>query len=87
MFSAQEIESNRRWFEAKLLAERQLNDVIKKAKGQSDAAFLLVDARGRDAYAKAHLPGALCIPLDEVEALAPRLAKDKEYVTYCWSHT
>ena len=86
-FDRNDIEANRRYFEAKLRAERQITDVAKKVQGKAKADFLLVDARGRDAYAKAHIPGALCVPLKEVESLAPLLPRDKELVTYCWSHT
>jgi rhodanese-related sulfurtransferase len=81
--SSRELEIVRRWFEAKLLAERELTDVQRKIEGRSDLRFLLLDARGRDAYAKGHLPGALCAPLEEVEEIAERLAPDLEYVAYC----
>jgi rhodanese-related sulfurtransferase len=85
---ADAVEANRRWFEAKLAAQRQLTDVVHKVKGDvelPDSDFLLLDARGRDAYAKAHIPGALCVPIREVDAIASKLPHDKELVTYCWS--
>ena len=87
-FSADDIDANRRFFEAKLRAYRQLQDLVHKVKHDpvriSD--FLLVDVRGRDAFAKAHVPGAVCVPLAELAALSARLPRDRELVTFCWSH-
>jgi hypothetical protein len=84
------VEANRRWFEAKLSAQRQLSDVVHKVKGDLPGVpfdFLLLDTRGREPYAKAHVPGALCVPLKEIEALSAQLPRDKELVTYCWRET
>jgi hypothetical protein len=86
-FTPEDIASNRRFFADKLRAERGFNDAVGKVKGTSRGDFLLVDTRGRDAYAKAHIPGALCVPVPEIEALAGKLPRDKELVTYCWSAT
>ena len=86
-FTAQDIAANRRFFADKLRAETCFTDAVAKVKGGSAADFLLLDTRGRDAYAKAHIPGALCVPLDEIPALSARLPRDKELVTYCWSAT
>ena len=84
----QDIRANRDYFAAKLRAERQQSDVAKWAEGKPGAPdFLLLDVRGRDAFAKAHVRGALCVPLDELDALAGKLGKDRELVTYCWSGT
>jgi 3-mercaptopyruvate sulfurtransferase SseA len=86
-FTADDVDANRRFFEAKLRAERQLNDVVGKVKGKLDADFLLLDTRDREAYARGHIPGALCVPLAELDRLAERLPRDKELVTYCWKDT
>lgn len=86
-YSKEQIEANRRWFAAKIAAERQLSDVVKKVAGKATADFVLLDTRGRDAYAKAHIPGSLCVPLPEVASLAGQLPRDKELVTYCWNAT
>jgi rhodanese-related sulfurtransferase len=86
-FTTADIEANRRFFADKLRAERGFNDAVSKVKGTSSGDFLLVDTRGRDAYAKAHIPGALCVPLPEIDALAGKLPRDKELVTYCWNAT
>jgi rhodanese-related sulfurtransferase len=85
-FEREKIESNRAWFAAKLGAEKQKNDVVKKVQeGQGD--FLLLDTRGRPAFRKAHIRGAFCLPLEELEALAADLPRDRELVTYCWTDT
>jgi len=85
-YSADEIRANRDYFVAKLRAERQKNDVMHKVKdGVGD--FVLLDIRGREAFEQGHIPGSLCLPLAEIESLAPQLPKDAELVTYCWSHT
>ena len=74
------------FFRAKLAAEKQKVDVARKIKeGKGD--FVLVDTRDRASFEKEHIPGAISVPLDQVAALAPSLAKEKEYVTYCWHST
>lgn len=51
--------------------------------------FVLVETLPRAAYEHAHLPGAINLPLDRIEELAPRLlpGKDTEIVVYCASPT
>ena len=46
---------------------------------------LLVEALGSAYFADAHLPGAINIPPDQVDRLAPRLLSDldAEIVVYC----
>jgi len=50
-------------------------------------AAVLVDARDAALYADGHLPGALSLPLGEVEAQLPgfrqKVAAEKTLVTYC----
>jgi len=48
-------------------------------------AIVLVEALGADYYADAHLPGAINIPADQVDALAPTLLPDRgaNIVVYC----
>jgi rhodanese-related sulfurtransferase len=47
--------------------------------------FLLVETLPRTAYQHAHLPGAINLPPDEVQQLAPTLLPDKDadIVVYC----
>ncbi|GAA1385947.1 rhodanese-like domain-containing protein [Pseudonocardia kongjuensis] len=46
---------------------------------------ILVEALPPEYFRKAHLPGALNLPVDEVETLAPRLLPNRaaEIVVYC----
>ena len=85
----QEIATRKQWFQAKLAAEKQKVEVVKKIKegsaGKQD--FVLLDARDRASYDKEHLPGAQPMPLAEVEQLADELDPNQEYVTYCWNST
>ncbi len=51
----------------------------------SDRRFYLVDTLPREAYEFRHLPGALNLPLEDVEARAAEVLPDKsaEIITYC----
>lgn len=86
-YPREHIESVRRWLEEKLRAQRSISDVEAAAKGRNPSGFVVLDVRGRDAYAKAHVPGALCVPIDEIEALSTQLPRDRELATFCWNHT
>ena len=48
---------------------------------------LIVDVRGRDEYAEGHIPGAICIPLDELTPFPPEELWDLEQqiFVYCAS--
>ena len=52
-----------------------------------EPGFRLVEALPPQYYAEAHIPGALNIPLDDIEVLAPQLLPNKAapVVTYCAS--
>ena len=56
-----------------------------KRKLDAGEDFILVEALPRKYWAKEHLPGAVNLPHDEVERLAPELLpdKDREIVVYC----
>lgn len=45
--------------------------------------FHLIDVRDAEDYAKAHVPGAVRIPLDELEGRVDEIAPDKTLVTIC----
>lgn len=49
----------------------------------------VVEALPEQYYKEAHLPGALLLPLDDVDALAPGLLPDKdaEVIVYCTDTT
>ena len=56
-----------------------------KAKLDSREPIVLVEALPEKYYRHPHLPGAINIPHDQVDTLAPRLLPDKgaEIVVYC----
>ena len=82
----QDIVANRDYFRAKLRAERQKADVVTKvAKGEGD--FVLLDTRRRADFAKGHIPGALCVPNEELGELISQLPKNTTLVAYCYSHS
>ncbi len=56
-----------------------------KAKLDRGEALTLVEALPEPYYRKAHLPGAINLPHDQVDALAPALLPDKaaSIVVYC----
>ncbi len=47
------------------------------AKQALETGGLVIDARSRSEFNAGHLAEALNVPLDELEALAPQIAKDK----------
>ena len=85
-FTADEIRANREYFVHKLRAEKQRNDVLHAVEGDTPFDFVLLDTRGREPFAAGHIPGALCAPLEELKQISGSLPKDREIVTYCWSH-
>jgi rhodanese-related sulfurtransferase len=81
-----EIRLQKQWFEAKLASEKKKMEVVAKVReGKGD--FVLLDARDRASYEKEHLPGAISMPLAEVENAYRQLDASKEHVTYCWNST
>ena len=84
-FNADEIRANRDHFAHKLRAEKSRAKVL-HAVEDGNFDFVLLDARGRDAFDIGHIPGALCAPLDELEQVAAALPRDKEIVIYCGGH-
>ena len=49
-----------------------------------EQGYALVDARTREEYAEGHIPGAVCIPNEEIEELAPKLLPDCEQMIYVY---
>ena len=45
--------------------------------------LVVLDVRPREEYAAGHLPGAVSIPLDELEERVKELPKSKQVVAYC----
>lgn len=58
-------------------------DLSVDLKGQHPA-IVVIDARSRDAYARAHIPGAISFPHREMTQESTRhFDRDKVYVVYC----
>ncbi len=56
---------------------------LKDAKAAFDTqSAVFVDVRSMQAYAQAHIPGALSIPLSELPSRADELRKDQWIITY-----
>lgn len=85
-FSPEEIRRNRDYFAGKLRTEKSRASVLKAVEGNASYDFVLLDTRGRDAFAAGHIPGSWCADDGDVSELASQLPQDKEIVTYCWSH-
>lgn len=71
-------------FVSRLSVETDPSDVHADLSRGSDA-FVVLDARGPDAYAACHLPGAISLPHRTIspETVA-QFARDKALVVYCW---
>jgi rhodanese-related sulfurtransferase len=50
-----------------------------------DSGALVVDVRGQEAYAHRHIPGAVLMPLEDLQAAIAKLtiARDHPIVVYC----
>jgi rhodanese-related sulfurtransferase len=85
-FSPDDVRANREFFAAKLRAEAEKQSVVNWVKKEPRAReIVLLDTRARDAFAKAHIEGAISVPLDELKELAAQLPRDKTLVVYCWN--
>ena len=49
----------------------------------SDGNVVVLDVRPEEEYRAGHIPGALSVPMDALEATLQALPKDKEIVAYC----
>ena len=85
-FTDDDIRANRAFFAEKLRAYRQKVELVHKVVDQRPVDWLLLDVRNRDAFAKAHVPGALCVPAEELATMTALLPRDRALVTFCWSH-
>ena len=63
-------------------------DELKKKIDRGDH-FKLVETLSQEKYRKAHLPGAVNLPPDQIRELAPKLLPEKsaETIVYCASPT
>lgn len=68
--------------EIKSLKPRDIKAILETDKA---GEFLLLDVRQPEEYKEGHIPGALLIPLGELEARHGELAQDKKINVYCRS--
>lgn len=64
------------------LAPGKIKAILDKDK---KGEFLLLDVRQPEEYKDGHIPGAVLIPLGELEARQEELERDKKIITYCRS--
>ena len=50
---------------------------------QSNDTVVVLDVRDREEFTEEHIPGAINVPLSELEAHLPSLPRDKTIVVYC----
>jgi rhodanese-related sulfurtransferase len=76
-------EEARHHFEQRLAHETDPADVWKAIEtGRVD--FVLVDCRPRASYDKAHLPGAVSLPVREMDPVRVAALPPGLLITYCW---
>jgi 3-mercaptopyruvate sulfurtransferase SseA len=56
---------------------------ILKERLDAGESVLVVDARTSGEYAEAHIPGAISVPLSDLDARLDELPRDREIVFYC----
>jgi rhodanese-related sulfurtransferase/predicted transcriptional regulator len=56
-------------------------EALRRRLEQGDIALL--DVRGEEEYRAGHLPGAINLPFERLEAMLDQLPKDQEIVAYC----
>ena len=57
---------------------------LEESKGAFDNnSAIFLDVRSEEAYATGHIPGALSIPLDDLEGRLTELDPDRWTITYC----
>ena len=73
-----------RHFAAKLAFETDPSDVHADM-GSGAPRFVVLDARSREHYRDAHVPGAISLPWGAISPITTRkLPRDRVLVTYCW---
>ncbi|HVJ24622.1 MAG TPA: metalloregulator ArsR/SmtB family transcription factor [Burkholderiales bacterium] len=57
-----------------------IGELLKRARSKE---IVILDARPANEYAAGHIPGAISVPVDELNRRLKQLPKGKEYVAYC----
>jgi rhodanese-related sulfurtransferase len=65
--------------EIKALKPKELKDILDNDK---TGEYLLVDVRQPEEYEAGHIPGAILIPLGELEYRQSELSRKKRIITY-----
>ncbi len=73
------------YFEGKLAFETGPIDLSYAMK--ENKPLQIIDLRGPEHFAKGHVPGAINITLDQLEANLPKLSKEKTAIVYCYNIT
>jgi rhodanese-related sulfurtransferase/rubrerythrin len=68
--------------EVQSLSPEQIKTILNKDK---HGEYILLDVRQPEEYKAGHIPGAIFIPLGELEARQAELDRDKKIITYCRS--
>ena len=58
-------------------------DATELMKRLSDGSVIVLDVRPEEEYRAGHIPGAISVPVDTLEAALQMLPKDREVVAYC----
>lgn len=58
----------------------QMNELLRRVRAGD---VIVVDARPANEYAAGHIPGALSVPIDQLQERLKQLPKSKPYVAYC----
>src|SRR5699024_4454732 len=68
-----------------LNASQDLNDISLEELNQrmENGEIVLMDVRPKTEYESSHIPGAVSVPMDELDAHISSLPKNKEIVAYC----
>ena len=57
-----------------------IDELLKRARSKE---IVILDTRPASEYAAGHIPGAISLPVDELNRRLKELPKGKEYVAYC----
>jgi len=58
----------------------EMDELLKRARSKH---VVVLDARPTGEYAAGHIPGAISVPVDDLQRRLRQLPKGKEYVAYC----
>src|SRR3990172_8914218 len=65
------------------LAEPHVYDAVRAVRGLAERRLAVIDARPPEEYRAGHIPGALSVPLEQLEERIRVLPARKEIVAYC----